>query len=376
VITDEIGLQRLQAEWNTLLQQSFSNTIFLTWEWVLAWWRSYGSEKRLWILRVERDGRLVGLVPLYSKIFSKLKAFRYRGLYLIGDGSGDSDYLDVITRAGEEEFVIVSIVTFLLNHRDQWDILFLNEIPETSQNLKLLKRLFRQSGCYWTESNIPCTYVNLPTDWAGYLKSLKPRMRTKIRSVTRRLEESHKIRVDCCAGAADLNGRLESLFELHNRRWRSNGKEGVFLCQNKRRFYQEMSALFMSRGWLRFYSLAIDDRYAAHQFCFEYQERTFLLQEGYDPDWAGYGIGNVLRGYVFQDCIERGIKIYDFLGGVTPHKLSWGGRTKTSVRGVIALPVIRNRALLGLPKVVRWAKRRLKSVLPEPVLQWSRFLKP
>src|SRR5262249_31776211 len=159
------------------------------WEWIVAWWRSYGAGKKLWILKVERDGDLVALVPLYCKSFHQF-GMQYQGLYLIGDGSRDSDYLDVITKTEEEELVARALVQFLLQHREQGDILFLNEVPETSANLPLLRRFFQEAGCYWQEADVCCTYVTLPADWDDYLRGLKPRMRTKIRSLTKQLEQN------------------------------------------------------------------------------------------------------------------------------------------------------------------------------------------
>jgi len=250
VVDNEGGLERLQVDWNRLLHKSCADTIFLTWEWIMAWWKSYGAGKELWVLKVDMDGDLVGLAPLYRKNFSKFGVFQYSGLYLIGEGSADSDYLDVIIEAGREEAVARSIVTFLLKHRDQWDILFLNEVPETSKNLTLLRRFFQAEGCFWEEDTASCAEVRLPLHWDEYLKSLKPRMRTKIRSLTQRLENSHTVLFDCCTNLADLWTRLESLFRLHRLRWQMNGKEGVFLLPNKRQrlFYPLTSPLFLSNS--------------------------------------------------------------------------------------------------------------------------------
>jgi len=372
ILSEEEGLESLRTEWNCLLQQSASDTIFLTWEWASAWWRSYRDGKELWLLRVEDNGELLALVPLYRKSVHKI--FHYQGLYFIGDGSGDADYLDIIIRSGREELVVRSLVQFLIKHQDQWDLLFLNEVPETSLGGKLLQQALREVGCYWQQTEVPSTYVTLPTSWAEYLKYLKPRMRTKVRSLMGQLEQSFLVRFDYCRRVEDLAPRLASLFDLHGRRWRTKGEAGVFISPEKRKFYLEMSELFLTRGWLRLYSLAADNHYIAHQYCFEYRNTIFLLQEGFDPEWEQYGVGNVLRAYVFRDCIERQIAVYDFLGGVTPHKLSWGGVVKKSLRNVIGLPTIKNRIFFEIPKAVALGKERLKTILPEPMLMWVRAL--
>jgi len=164
------------------------------------------------------------------------------------------------------------------------------------------------------------------------------------------------------------------LFRLHRLRWQTKNREGVFVSVNKRRFYYEMSSNFLAKDWLRFYSLAVGNKYVAHQFCFEYKETMFLLQEGFDPEWADLGIGNVLRAHVFRDCIERGVKRYDFLGGATPHKQSWGGTIKNSLRVAVGKPLPKNALFFGVPRILDAGKDSLKAVLPARVLAWRRSL--
>jgi len=374
VLTEEAELEQFVGEWNRLLQESSSGSIFLTWEWVSAWWRAYQGDRKLWILKVKRNGSLVGLAPLCRRNIRKYGLVSYRALCLIGDGSGDSDYLDIIAKEGEEEFVADAMATFIFQKKDQWDLIVLNEVPETSKNIGLLRKHLGSRVRYWNEAKAPCTYVDIPSDWDSYLRSLAPRMRTKIRSTLKNLEENYKVGFVVCREEAELNPRLKSLFDLHNSRWEQSGKNGVFVSEAKRRFYQDMSQLFLSRKWLRFYSLIVNGCYVAHQFCLEYQNRMFLLQEGYDPKWTQYSVGNVLRAYVFRDCIEGGLATYDFLGGVTRHKLSWGGQVKQSVRISIGCSKLKNGIFFYCPKVIDMAKDSLKKWLPNKVLRPIRSL--
>ncbi len=123
-----------------MLSQSSSDTVFLTWEWMVSWWKSYGAGKRLCILKIERDGDLIGLAPLYQQEFRKF-GFAYRGLYWVGDGSSDSDYLDLIARRGEEELVVRALVKYLTENKGEWDLLFINEVPQSSLTVTLAAKI-------------------------------------------------------------------------------------------------------------------------------------------------------------------------------------------------------------------------------------------
>jgi len=254
-VTEQDEFLKMEKEWNSLLQNSQSNTIFLTWEWLSAWWKSYTNGKQLYILRVEKNGRLIGLVPFYRKTIKKYGVISFSILTLIGDGSNDSEYLDWISQNGEEELVVRSVMDYCLDNREIWDLIQLYEIPEQSPHMSLLRNVFSQKGWYYNDEEVPCAYVNFSSNWDMYLKSLKPRMRTKVRSLTKRLEQKFEVRFDQCRQVNDLESWLESFFDIHNKRWKINKRDGAFISASKRRFYMEMSHLFLLRGWLRFYTL-------------------------------------------------------------------------------------------------------------------------
>lgn len=43
--------------WDDLLKRSIDNNVFLTWEWLSAWWKHYGAGKRLLLVIVTEDDK-------------------------------------------------------------------------------------------------------------------------------------------------------------------------------------------------------------------------------------------------------------------------------------------------------------------------------
>ena len=363
VLQDEGAWFAMSEAWNGLLAESKVNTVFLTAEWLGCWWRSYGENRPLHVVKVLRDDHLIGLTAFYEKKVRKIK-LTFKAMAFVGDGTWDSDYLDLIAAPGEEEAVTEAVLDYLFEVRDRWDLLLLNEIPDSSPMAPLIRRGLTARGCTQSEEQaVACAWSALPDSWDDYLKTLKPRMRTKTRSLVRKLEEAHDVQLELCEREDQLPERLASMYDLHEQRWRQVGKSGVFVFPEKRDFYERMSRELLALGWLRFHSLKVDGQYVAHQFCFDYGDTRFLLQEGMDPAWFDKGVGNVLRVYVFQDCIERGIRVYDFLGGVTQHKLSWGSDVKKSLRLTAGRKGARSFLYFDLPRAARWGRDRLRDVL-------------
>ena len=53
----------LEKEWNSVLQKSENDSIFLRHEWFRSWWEAYGAEKELLILLFKENGELLGICP-------------------------------------------------------------------------------------------------------------------------------------------------------------------------------------------------------------------------------------------------------------------------------------------------------------------------
>src|SRR5437867_2771593 len=51
-IKEPEGFERLKQEWNELLQNSTSDCLFLTWEWLWSWWKHLAEGRKLFIITV------------------------------------------------------------------------------------------------------------------------------------------------------------------------------------------------------------------------------------------------------------------------------------------------------------------------------------
>ena len=83
----------------------------------------------------------------------------------------------------------------------------------------------------------------------------------------------------------------------------------------------------MANGWLRLYALKTGVRIQAVQLGYVSNGVFYQIQEGFDPDVTP-GIGNALRKFVIDDCIEQGLRVYDFLSGFSDHKRRWGAERR------------------------------------------------
>jgi peptidoglycan/xylan/chitin deacetylase (PgdA/CDA1 family)/CelD/BcsL family acetyltransferase involved in cellulose biosynthesis len=335
-IRQEGEFDRLQADWQALVESSVSGTIFLTWEWVKAWWRAYGEPGALRILAAyDEGGVLRGLAPLRHQALRRYGR-RVDALSFIGDGSADSDYLDLLMSPGHEQQVLASFEPWWLEQTRRGTVLQFGEIPESSAAAAFLRTMAARRHLLCRESETPCGALSLPADWDAYLSRLRPRFRTKVRSVLRNLESRPEVRFGFCRTQDEVDRLLPALFDLHTRRWNRDGKPGVFGWNRKRDFYRMLSKVLLERGWLRFSWMEWSGRILACQYGFAYRGTYFHLQEGYEPACEHWNIGMGLRARSIQELQREGIREYDFLGGMGRHKSDWGAEVKISKQMLLA----------------------------------------
>ena len=320
-------LQALQPAWEALLASYSPATTFSTFEWLVPWWRSFGKNQKLLVVGFfDADSSLVALAPLSLTRIRLARTISLRLMRLMGDGSNDSDNLDLPVRAGFEERFAESLLHFLERERSSWDFVELNTMPPQSPGANALLRLLEREKWVSIEKRRPTSVILLPATWKDYLRQLSSEDQKNLTRYARRLERRYEVRIHRCSEESELPKFLEALFVHHQARWEAAGERGSFGSSERRSFYYELSRSLLGQGKLDLWVLELDGRVVAAQFGFRYGERVFQLQEGNDPKHASDRVGFLLRGHVMKELIAQGVRTYDFLGGAPGYKARWGAQ--------------------------------------------------
>jgi CelD/BcsL family acetyltransferase involved in cellulose biosynthesis len=364
--------ERIPA-WEKILSESPALSIFSTPQWLGSWWRTFGSNKHLVTFAFSNgDGELLGLAPFYledvrSPLFGRLKCLR-----LVGDGSGDSDNLDFIVNPEHENACAAALIDRLKTGSD-WHLCELNNLAADSTAVnKWLQRL-KSNRWNFALRERPRLTIDLPETWDGYLARLSSKERTKVRYYSRRLGRIYSVRFFKCVSTESLSYGLEALFDLHQKRWRMRSEPGTFTPAARRQFYYRVARSFLERKWLELWLLELNGKPVAAQFGFRYRDTVHSLQEGFDPDYATYKVGYVLRSHVLERLISQGVRRYDFLAGQDPSKERWGTRSEAYFDLHFGKPWSRGAAHQAMVVQAYAAKHWLRKHLPPwawNVLHW------
>lgn len=330
VYTDAGGFAALHQEWNPLLRDSASDTLFLTWEWQSTWWEHLGEDE-LYLIAVRDGGHLSGIAPLYLTTSDDgLKTLSVVGCRDV------SDYLDLIAASGQEAKVYGALLDWLeSDEAPAWDLADLCNIPSASPTHSLLAEMAADRGYQvHTEVEDICPIIPLPATWDDYLNSLSKKQRHEIRRKLRRAEGSGQINWYIVNEEHDLAAEMEAFIELHQK---SHVDKDEFMDAQMKGFFHAAAHVLHEAGWLQLAFMEVNGEKAATMLNFDYQDSILVYNSGYNPHkYARLSPGIVLLSYCIQWAIELGRSKFDFLRGDEEYKYRFGAQPTEICRLVIA----------------------------------------
>ncbi len=330
VYTDAAGFAALRQEWNPLLRNSVSDTIFLTWEWQSTWWEHLGKGK-LYLIAMRDGGSLSGIAPLYLTAADDGR----NELSIVGCRDV-SDYLDLIAASGQEEKVYGALLDWLESEEaPAWDLADLCNIPAASPTHQLLAEMAAARG-YQVQTEVEdiCPIIPLPSTWDEYLSSLSKKQRHEIRRKIRRAEGGGQINWYVVNEEHDLAAEMEAFIELHQK---SHVDKDEFMDAQMKGFFHAVAQVLHEAGWLQLAFIEVNGEKAATMLNFDYRDSILVYNSGYDPQkYRQLSPGIVLLSYCIQWAIELERAEFDFLRGDEVYKYRFGAQPTEIYRLVIA----------------------------------------
>lgn len=327
------GFLALRSEWNSLLQRSYTDSLFLTWEWQSVWWKHWGNgELVLLSFRRIEDGSLVGIVPLFRSVSRTGEL----ALSLVG-GREISDYLDLIIEVGWEDAIYAALLDCLGKEVVDWDLIDLCNIPQDSLTCVRLRAL-ADARDYQSLVEIEdvCPIIALPNTWEGYLMSIDKKQRHELRRKLRRAESGADTRFVVVGSQHHLQTEMKAFIGLHQM---SAPEKSKFMNSQMQEFFLDMACTMQEAGWLQLTFIEMDGVKAASLLNFDYGGAVLAYNSGYDP----LRFRHLSPGVVITArCIEHAIKLsrskFDFLRGDEVYKYRFGANNTQVLRLLIAKP--------------------------------------
>lgn len=307
---------RLRKLWNELLFRSEQNTVFLTHQWLEAWWRSFGKEYEFSILVArDDDGTLMGAAPLMAS--------DHRLSFVANQEV--SDYCDFIIDAEKTDRFYELLLECLQQSYAHIINVELINIPSSSPTLISLPRIARGRGfsCSIFESET-APILSLPTSYDTYIGSLERKKRHELRRKLRKLESLGHISIQSKRDPQGLNAAIQDFIILH--RESSASKKEFWKKEGMTDFFILLTQLFSLQQWVEVNLLYFKDKLIAGLLNLVYTDNLYLYNVAFNREFSPFSPGFFLINNTIRRAIEENKKVVDFLRGREKYKYSFGAK--------------------------------------------------
>lgn len=327
LVTSASGFDALSERWNDLLDRSDAR-VFQTFEWQRTWWKHFGesrNHRQLYIIALWAGTTVIGIAPFFVERVTVLGPVRYRRLSFIGRGT--SDYLDVIVARGHEDAVYAQLAHHLMTHRDEFDVVLLEDIHDGSPSHGRIPAALREAGFSGDQFlSEYCPRTALRPTWEETVKTFPSSNRNRLVKRMRVVTEEFHAAFERIVDSAEVAPAMDDFISMHQARWNVIGHQGVFACRTTHEFHRDVAPLLMNRGWLFLAFLRMNgERFAGDYGLLYRNECLTYLGGAYDAGEVNrHSPGTVLLMGIMRECHSMGVTVYDFLRGTERYKYTLG----------------------------------------------------
>jgi CelD/BcsL family acetyltransferase involved in cellulose biosynthesis len=330
VIRDLAVWEALEAEWRELFAASPAASPPLSWEWLHGWWLQYGGayaahSDSLRIVTVRRNGTLVGALPLYIAR-SPIPLVGVRRLRFLSTGEDEAEetcaeYLDLLSLPEESSSCVAAIQALLARERSGWDELLLQAVSEDSPLTSVAQSLSASQLMAAVIHERTCHVADLTGGLEAYLQRLSAHQRKKLRRLLRAVA-SENASFDLATDVENADAFYEQLISLHQLRWSTAGKLGCFASVRFTEFHRALCRRLVPDGSAILARLSVAGQPVGVIYGFVVGSRFHFYQCGLTntPIGAIESPGTAAHLMLMSHLAEKGIFLYDFLGGSSEYK--------------------------------------------------------
>ncbi len=319
-------------EWNSLLAASASPSIFLTHEWLSTWWRAFRENKKLFVIAIQNNGQLVGLVPLFVEQCTYSGLVKLRVLRLLGMNEIEPDYLGFIIRAGHEGAVSREILRHLLSRHAEWDLIQLaNMIDSNSVNASLDQIAHDELGLSVHTDRAKCPFITLPESFESYLSGFSRKHRYNLNRLVRILKQSYDYEFGVAASEKEAHEAMRALYVLHDQRALQMRRGSAFRAKQVLSFHTDLVPVLFPQGLLKMFYVKLNGKIESCLYAYAHNGCVYFYQSGFSPSYDKYSLGSVTLLEAIRSSIESGYREFDFLNGQEPYKYHWAREERETV---------------------------------------------
>jgi CelD/BcsL family acetyltransferase involved in cellulose biosynthesis len=342
---DSVGQLRARAEaWDDLWRRSEVTIPTARAELVALWLEHLAPRAVFRGLVVEQGNRLVAAIPLVGR--------RVKGLFTAGDVTWNywSPNGDLLLDPADDGSAALDLLAAAVEDLP-WPLLWLEMPPvDTSRWQALLEACAHRALETEVHRRYEIGTVEIAGDFQQYEARLSKGLRRNVAKELRRLERAGPVKLKTYSrlAADEVEHHLRRALQIEDRGWKGDVRGSVLGTPGIAEFYACQIRKLAEWGGLRVSFLEHRGEPIAFELGWTGKEVYHSFKVGYDPAYAPYSPGNLLRFQLTRALYEEpGHRMVDFQGPLTGALRSWSTGSYSIGRVVVAPRRLGSRALLA-----------------------------
>ena len=221
---------------------------------------------------------------------------------------------------------VIAAERLLAHVLDGAEYLFLRRLPIQSAGCKALVEAARRMRLpiVQIESEAGDARMVLDGPWDAFRARLPKNFQRDLPRKQRQLEKQGRLAfAELVEPGPALDAALAECFEVETLGWK--GTDGSPMKSDPRtlQFYGELARTLAANRRFVLYTLSLDDKIIAFEYCLRGGGHIEMLKLSFDPAYAAQSPGQVLRMMLLKLELERGEVRYYHLGRPSEWKLRW-----------------------------------------------------
>jgi len=339
VITQEDAFVELKSRWDDLLRDSALDVPFHCWAWYEMCWRHFGRGQELHMIAVEDAcGQLMAVAPLL-RTTTRLRGFRVTELRFLSTGVSPRNA--ILHRNAEGGLPAMrTILDYLAQHAEQWDLATLTWVDENGP----LASLLRESACHRGLDVLEKTgrrspYIEIQGSFQQYMReNFRKARRQSIRRKVNRLLERDDYRLEEYTQCNDMPEAVSLAFDVWAASWKGAAGD-IQHAEARKSFLLDAANYFAPLGQVRIWIAFLGDRPIAVYYTLTSSRQVYALSTEFNKDYFDLSPGAVLLHEIIKTLHGEQPCLFDFTGDLYEYKKPWA----TGVRRLVNFQLFNRR---------------------------------
>jgi CelD/BcsL family acetyltransferase involved in cellulose biosynthesis len=297
---------------------------------------------RAFLVRLEREGTLVGIIPLVLRSFAVLG----QNVSLLAPLSEDyNTHSDLLLQSLDDD-IVQAVVSTLFARRAEWDCFRMARLLADNPLVPALRRsLAARQHAHAVRDGLSAYVLDLPNSYDAYLAARSAKFRSHLKRAERKLAGGGHLEVRELTDAGDFDAAFAAVLQVERTSWKHSFGSAITAVAHQPGFYQDFGREALGAGRLHLQWLTLNDRPIAYNLGYLTRAGYHYLKTSYDHEFRPMGPATVLRARLIESLIASRVPRLDFPGEPYEWETQWTDRFRRRVVLTVYRETIRGRLL-------------------------------